>query len=639
MCGIAGIAGPDASPSKVSAMVEMQAHRGPDASGLYDAGFAVIGQNRLSIIDLVTGDQPMCNEDGSVWLAFNGEIYNYREMRVELESAGHRFKSSSDTEVLVHGYEEWGKELFLKLDGIFAFSIVDVRRKRIMLVRDNFGIKPLHYHFDGKNLLFSSEIKGLLATGMVAREVDPQGLHLFMNLRYIPGQTTLFRNVHRLTPGHWLLFEDGRLSIGCYYETRYEPDYRRPESWFVEGIRERLRSAVLKQMISDVPIGVYLSGGLDSSSIVAFMSEAAEEPVRTYSLGFGEPTDELIDARVVAEHFRTNHYQRILDLKPLRDYPSVIWHVEEPKENILQSFLLARFARQHVKVCHGGLGGDELFAGYTIHRFVYPFQRLHALVPTSFTRALLAKVSRLAFILENGVGRLSWDEYRRGFQMLMSIGDPRRFYLILRNVWDHDPGQHANVYGTWMLDQAREPVEKCFKPYFVGRGAIDDVLWGEFHTKMMDDFLLNEDRTSMAHGLEVRVPFLDRELVRFAWTIPGRMKMQGNETKHLFRKAMAGLLPEHTLVKKKWGFTFDPYYQFQKDLRSTASRILTQKRVNDRGWFNYSYLDRIMKHPPHRKLRWHYFFLWLATGLEIWARMYLDGDNAQPLLDLESHMN
>ncbi|MFI5364850.1 MAG: asparagine synthase (glutamine-hydrolyzing) [Candidatus Binatia bacterium] len=640
MCGICGIAGPAAERDVVERMSAILAHRGPDGEGFYEDAGVVLGHRRLSIIDLVTGDQPMSNEDGTVWAVYNGEIYNFSDLRRELETQGHRFRSSSDTEVLVHLYEQHGEAFLPKLDGIFAFALWDSRRRRLLLARDYFGVKPLHYHFDGRTLRFGSEIKALLQDPAVPRTVDFQALHYFLNLRFIPGERTLFAGIRRLLPAHYLVFEDGAVRTQRYFELQPEIGPRRSESYYIDGIRHHLREAVRKQLISDVPLGVFLSGGLDSSSIVAFMSQLVEEPIKTFCLGFNEPTDELADARVVARHFKTEHHEMSLDADPLRRYPEVIWHAEEPKENILQGYLLAQFARQHVTVVHGGLGGDELFAGYANNQLIYPTQALHRLVPAAVGRHFFQPLSRLLFAAQNASGMLRFDEYRRGLQMLLALGDPERYYLILRNTWDYDQGAFGNLYGPALRDQALAPTHMEFDSYFGatnGRTVLDQVLWAEFHTKMVDDFLMNEDRTSMAHGLEVRVPFLDRDLVRFAMGIPVDLKIKRNETKCIFRKAMIGLLPDHALRKKKWGFSFNPYYQFQKDLKPVAESVLTRARIEQRGWFNYDYLRRILDHPAHPRLRWHYFFLWLALGLEIWAQMFLDESRHAPALSLEAY--
>jgi len=640
MCGICGMIGPGADREIVQKMIRSIAHRGPDGEGIYHGDGISLGHCRLSIIDLVTGSQPMSNEDQTIWVVFNGEIYNFQNLRLDLEGRGHCFKTSSDTEVLVHGYEEYGTEFLSRLDGIFAFALWDIRGKRLLLVRDYFGVKPLHYHFDGKTLRFASEIKAILQDPSVLREPDYQSLHYFLNLRFIPGEGTLFKQIRRLLPAHYMMYENGAVSIHRYFNLEKTRNVPTSEMDCIEGIRHYLREAVRKQKVSDVPLGVYLSGGLDSSSLVAFMSEVSDKPVKTFSMGFNEPTDELEDARVVADRFGTEHHEICLSPDPLRQFPEVIWHAEEPKENILQGFLLSRFARRYVKVCLGGLGGDELFAGYDIHRYIYPSNALHSKVPDILASGFFRPLNRFLFAVQNAFGTLTLDEYRRGLQMLLSIGDPARYYLILRNVWDYDEKAYQNVYGPVFLKQDLHKTHTLFDHYFSSKSEsfIEQVLRAEFHTKMQEDFLMNEDRTSMANGLEVRVPFLDRDLVQFSMSIPAEMKIEGNQLKHLFRKAMTGILPEHTLMKRKWGFSFNPYYQFQKDLKGVAERVLTKERVESRGLFNYTYLRRIIDHAPHPRLRWHYFFLWLALGMEIWFRMFIEGDVSDPVFDLEHYL-
>ncbi len=640
MCGICGMIGPGADQAIVQKMIRSIAHRGPDGEGIYQGDGILLGHCRLSIIDLVTGDQPMSNEDQSVWIVFNGEIYNFQNLRLDLEARGHRFKTKSDTEVIVHGYEEYGTEFLSRLDGIFAFALWDVRAKRLILVRDYFGVKPLHYHFDGRTLRFASEIKAIIQDPSVPRSPDYQSLHYFLNLRYIPGEGTLFRNIRRLLPGHYMVYENSAVSVHRYFNLKKTGDAPAGEAECIEGIRHYLCKAVRKQKISDVPLGVYLSGGLDSSSLVAFMAEVSDKPVKTFSMGFNEPTDELEDARVIADRFGTEHHEIRLSPDPLSQFPEVIWHAEEPKENILQGFLLSRFARRHVKVCLGGLGGDELFAGYDLHRYIYPSKSLHSMVPDILSSGIFLPLSRFLFTVQNASGTLALDEYRRGLQMLLSLGDPARYYLILRNVWDYDQKAYRNVYGPVMLEQLLHKTHTQFDHYFTSRdeNILERVLWTEFHTKMQEDFLMNEDRTSMANGLEVRVPFLDKDLVQFSMSISAEMKMKGGQLKYLYRKALTGILPEHTLMKKKWGFAFNPYYQFQKDLKDVAMRVLTEERVEERGLFNYAYLQRIMNHPPHPRLRWHYFFLWIVLGMEIWFRMFIEGDMTNPVFDLEHYL-
>ena len=624
MCGIAGFTGP-ANDDVLATMTRLIRHRGPDAEGFHTEPGINLGNRRLRVIDVEGGDQPIANEDRSIWIVYNGEVYNADELRADLERRGHVFRTKSDTEVLVHLYEEHGETFARHLNGIFAFAIWDSRRQRLLLGRDPVGVKPLHYTEVAGELVFGSEIKALLAFPGVRRELNENALHLFLNLRYVPHEQTLFRNILRLAPGHVLVRERGATRIVRYWDPTCPIDHESSPEELADGLRERLRTAVKRQLVSDVPLGVYLSGGLDSSTLLAFA--AAERPgIHTFSLGFGEPTDELDDAAFVARHFGTTHHALTVQAEPLARLPEVLWHTEEPKENVLQGYLLAEHGRKHVTVALSGLGGDELFAGYQIHRYVAAGQKLHAPVPGFLQRAFLAPVSRGLFAMQNATGTLHLDHYRRGMQLLLASGDRTRFYGILRNVWDHDAGQWKIIYGERMRNADLPAVSQELGRYFADgtRTYLEQVLEAEFHTKMVEDFLNNEDRVSMAHGLEVRVPFLDPDVVAFARAIPGRYKFREGKGKWILRRAMEGLLPPETMRKKKWGFTFSSYHQFRKDLRTTADRILTRHRVESMGLFNYDYLRRIMDHPPTPRMYWHYFYLWNVLAFTIWHRMFLE---------------
>ena len=635
MCGLAGMIGPEADATVVQRMMAALRHRGPDESGVLSRPGVCLGHQRLSIIDLSTGRQPIANEDETVWIVFNGEIYNFRELRSELEAKGHRFTTRSDTEVIVHLYEESGATAFARLDGIFAFALWDDRRRCLFLARDHFGVKPMHYQWDGTTLRFASEIKALLADPAVPRELNVQGLHDFLNVRYLPGHETLFAGIERLPPAHYLRWHDGALSLQRYWQLSVDEEPTVTPAAWAEGIRERLVDAVRRQLVSDVPLGVYLSGGLDSSALVAAASGCASAPLQTFTLGFGEPTDELADARVVANRFHTVHHELTLGADPLAELPAVVWHVEEPKVNIVQGYLLARFAREQVKVALGGLGGDELFGGYDIYRYIAPLQGLHRWIPRRVADGPLAWFSRLAYDVQEHAG-LRWHEHRLGLQWLASVGNRARMYALLRNAWDYNPDLAGRLYGPALRDLRLRPVEDIFAPYFYNNGTsmVAQALRAEFETKMVDDFLLNEDRVSMAHGLEVRVPFLDRQLVEYAWRIPAALKLDRGETKALFKRAMTQWLPPETLAKKKWGFTFSSYHQFKKDLKEVAERVLTRERVQEVGWFNYGWIRRVLDHPPHPRLRWHYFMLWMMVGFEIWRQTFLTPSlGPRPLAD------
>lgn len=642
MCGIAGIADSQAliDEGLIRQMCTVITHRGPDSDGYVDDGCVRLGVRRLRIIDLNTGDQPIYNEDRSIVVVYNGEIYNYRELRTALEQKGHCFYTETDTETLVHLYEEYGVTFPEKLNGIFAFALWDSREQRLVIGRDYYGIKPLYYAQQGSRLLFGSEIKCILQDANFKRELNHQSLHVFLNLRYIPGEETLFQQVKRLRPGHVLVWQGGRVNCRRYWTDNTVPQpVQRSQADTIEGLRHYLSEAVRKQLMSDVPLGVYLSGGIDSSTVAAYASQHLDQPVKTFALGFNEPTDELNDARFMAQHIGSDHHELAIDLDPLKHFPRVIWHAEEPKENILQGFLLAEFARRHVTVALSGLGGDELFAGYAINRYIAAADKLHPLVP-DWAIGIGKRLSSLLFQAQNFPVVRRFDILRRAAQMVLSTGDPAQYYLILRNVWDADAGQYANVYADAMSStmQTVAPTRSYFDPYFTHKSdALTQALYAEFHTKMVDDFLMNEDRMSMGNSLEVRVPLLDRDLVQFAWTIPTDLKLHNGTMKYIFKEAMRGILPDAILNKKKWGFTFNSYYQFKKDLRDVAQRILTPQRVAERGLFNYAYLKEIMDAPPNSHMKWHYFFLWNVVGLEIWCQMFLDNAPTQPDFDLQAY--
>ncbi|MBU1679650.1 MAG: asparagine synthase (glutamine-hydrolyzing) [Bacteroidetes bacterium] len=633
MCGIVGIFEKSIDNSHlISKMLELIEHRGPDDSSVFTSGNYTFGHRRLSIIDLNTGNQPIFNEDKSLCVIFNGEIYNYKEIKIELQKFGHIFKTEADTEILVHGFEQYGANLFRKLNGIFAFALLDINNGSLYLVRDQFGIKPLHYYFKNDVFIFASEQKAILLHNNVERKLNPASLHSHLNLRYTQRDETLFANIMRIPPAHYLVFDGSDIQLNKYWQLSPQINPAMNEGDAIDEMHFHIKNAVKRQLMSDVPLGVYLSGGMDSSTIVQKMHELDVKEINTFTLGFNEPTDEFEDAKYIADHFQTNHRTLSLSMDPLIHLPEVIWHAEEPKINLLQGFNMSKFVSNHVKVVLGGLGGDELFAGYDIHKFIFPFNKWHNRIPKGFKKILEWK-SDWIFKIQNASHTLGLDEYRRGIQMLMAIGDIEKFYLILRNEWDFDNGFYNEIYNPQTADKLRNQYSKAnteFDKYFsesINLSSLDQVLYTEFHTKMVNDYLLVEDRMSMAHSVEERVPFLDIDLVNFGFTIPVHLKIKNNQTKYLFRKAMSQKLPEQIVRKKKWGFTINPYLQFKKDLKAVAENILTKEFVEQQGLFNYEYIKRILDYPPSPRLRWHYNYLWILVGLAVWQKMYIDSSN------------
>ncbi|MBU4444931.1 asparagine synthase (glutamine-hydrolyzing), partial [bacterium] len=538
MCGICGVIEKNRDNRElVTRMCDIIRHRGPDSYRVVQHGNVCLGHRRLAIIDLETGDQPIYNEDKSLCVVSNGEIYNFPEIKEELLGKGHVFSTKTDTEVLIHCYEEWGVDFIARLNGIFAFAILDKNRERLLLTRDHFGIKPLHYYFKDGIFVFGSEQKSILLHENVERKINHKALHSHLNLRYTQRDETLFDGIKRLPPAHYMLFEKGNLEVHRYWQLKPEINYDMTENEAVERINFLLKQAVKRQLMSDVPLGVYLSGGMDSSTIVQKMSELGVSDINTFTMGFNEPTDEFPDAARIAKYFGTKHHTLSLSMNPMQQFPEVIWHAEEPKINLLQGFNMSKFVRENITVVLGGLGGDELFAGYDIHKFIYPFNKINSHVP-AFLQKVLGWKSDFLFKVQNWSGSLRFDEYRRGMQMLCAVGNIEKFYLILRNVWDFDNGFYRSVYHPkfyrYMQGEAGK-VKEQFSEYFDelgGFSALDKVLYTEFHTKMVNDYLLVEDRMSMANSVEERVPFLDIDLVNFAFSIPVHLKIRNNQTKY-----------------------------------------------------------------------------------------------------------
>lgn len=631
MCGIAGIFEKNKdNRSLMSEMLDSIEHRGPNDKAIYIHGNFTLGHRRLSIIDLCTGNQPIFNEDQSIGIIFNGEIYNYKSIREELQHKGHVFHTGSDTEVLVHLYEEYDTRFFNRLNGIFAFALLDTKKERLLLARDHFGVKPLHYYLKNGVLVFGSEQKSIILHPKYERQLNLKALHIHLNLRYTQGEETLFEGIKRLPPAHYALFEKGLFTVKRYWEMPLEVDRSISEDEAKEQINALIKEAVRRQLVSDVPVGVYLSGGLDSSTIVQKMHELGVAEINTFTLGFNEPTDEFPDAQQIADYFHTRHHTLSLSMNPMQQMPKVIWHAEEPKINLLQGYNMSAFVHPTVKVILGGLGGDELFAGYDIHKFIYPLNRWHRRIPAWLQRLFRWK-SDFIFTLQNNSKTLRYDEYRRGVQMLLSIGNIERFYLILRNTWDYDIPFYKEIYSEKYLKthsmeslKVHYQFDKIFDRV-KNLNGLDQVLHAEFQTKMINDYLLTDDRMSMAHSIEERVPFLDRDLVEYGFKLPVELKIKNNQTKYLFRKAMEPYLPPKIITKKKWGFTVNPYLQFKKDLKKTAEKILTKEYIEKQGIFNYKYIRYILDYPAHPKLRWHYNYLWIIVGLAIWEAQFIHG--------------
>lgn len=630
MCGICGAVG-FTDPSVLEDMASCISHRGPDSTGSHLGDGVMLANQRLSIIDLKGGDQPIYNEDGDVVVVYNGEIYNFAGLRDELKVEGHEFSTESDTEVLVHGYEEWGTGVFGRLNGMFAVALWDATKGKLLLARDRAGIKPLYYASVEEGVIFGSEPKSVLKSGLVQPGVDTDALRYFLQMRYSPSRTSLFEGVRSVLPGTYLEIKEGEDDWKVEEKVYWEASMAHGETPDnpVRVVRRALRNAVERQLVSDVPVGFYLSGGLDTSSVVAMASQATEEPIHTFCMGFSsDEWDEREDARVVADHFDTVHHEIELDRDFMNDYPDMIWYADEPKRN-LYPYYVAQEMRDHVKVALGGLGSDELFGGY-----VYRYNRLEQMddlrnnLPRT-TRNALGRTADTLYKYQLEAGDIRNDGVFEELSCLRNLEDSAELYVVL-NSSDvvGDLGVYRERVFGGVLD-GEGPAEVVRRRLPETRDSLrEQALDWDFATKMVDDFLLVEDRMSMAHSLESRVPFLDNELIDVAFSLPLESKFgtgRENVGKAVLREAMKDLLPRRVFEKEKQGFTM-PAYRFAKnELLPHAQNILDDPYITEQGFVQGDYVNNLLERKPVRDLTPHYKMLWKLVGLEIWYQMYFVG--------------
>lgn len=634
MCGIAGFNFEDLPLAR--RMCDTIAHRGPDGEGYYANRGITLGHRRLSIIDLETGDQPIYNEDGTIAVVYNGEIYNFRELRAELEKRGHRFATASDTEVIVHAYEEYGYDCVRLFNGMFAFALYNANTGILLLARDRFGIKPLHYtHLEDGTFIFGSEIKSILCSGRVRREMDPNSLHLLVNLRYIPGERTMFRGIHRVLPGHILVVKDGEM-MGQQYWSPPIVDEVHPEEYYERTLRRLLEAAVERHLISDVPVGMLLSGGIDSSSIVALASQMTTEPLQTFCMGFGNENDEVNDARFVAEHFGTNHHELIVDTHLLRDYPKMIWYADEPKRN-LYPYYISEMVKKHVKTVLGGLGSDELFGGYVFkYNFVNSIEEIRKRT-ISETKNEITAIADVLIHFQTQYGTITDDEHLDYLETIRHLNDRTALYLITQT---QDKVFHKSylekIYGPNLLCEKLTPVRDLYAPLFENHESfLDQVMMADLRVKMADDFLLVDDRMNMANSVESRVPFLDAGLADFSLTIPTSLKTRDPNGKYILKRAMRDILPREVLQKKKQGFASGTYEVYLKEGREMMQQVLPEGALVTNGFINPDYVNRVLDQLPNPKLTLHYGALWNLLTAEIWYHLFIENDGCRPSFDLD----
>jgi asparagine synthase (glutamine-hydrolysing) len=626
MCGITGVVGSlQTDRATLERMNDALRHRGPDGEGSFWSETVGLAMRRLAIIDLNSGDQPIFNEDGSVCVVFNGEIYNFQDLRGDLERRGHRFATQSDTEVVVHAYEAFGQDCLQHLWGMFALALWDRRRNLLLLARDRLGKKPLVYYRDSVNsgLAFASELHALLAHPGVPRQIEPRAIDDYLTYLYVPAPTTAYRDIHKLPPGHRLVWQGGRVEVSPYWNVRFASKQRLDEDEAVEQFGTLLRDAVRRRLIADVPLGAFLSGGMDSSSVVAEMAELSSTPVKTFSIGFGERDfDELRYARQVAERFGTEHHELVVEPHALEVLPTLVRHYGEPygDSSAIPTYYVAQLTRQHVTVALNGDGGDELLAGYERHWAARVAARYDT-IPRFVRHGLIRPLVPL----------LPEPRQRRAFlrraKRFMTAAHLPVFDRYLHWVGAFTPAQKASLYtsdvlaaltgndsGRW-LREALEP-----EPHL---DPVDAVLRADTLLYLPEDLLAKVDIASMANSLEARSPFLDHRLVEFCAALPSSMKLRGRTSKWLLRRLMHDRLPPQILTRSKMGFGVPVGEWLRTDLRPLLEDTLLSSRARQRGYFRpaavRAMVDEHLSRQTDRTSQ-----LWGLLMLELWFREFAD---------------
>jgi asparagine synthase (glutamine-hydrolysing) len=644
MCGIAGIVSSDHlsfdDGQRVRAMRDVMAHRGPDDAGLFVDTSAALGHRRLSIVDLAAGKQPLANEDERVWISFNGEIYNHADLRKELERKGHVYRTRSDTETIVHAYEEWGDDCVLRLRGMFAFAIWDARRKRLLLARDRLGIKPLYWTVRGDRLIFGSEIKSILASGLVEARANEAAIPELLGTRSLAGTETMFKGISKLMPGHVLVFERGEARTHRYWDVpAAEESSVRSRAEDVRRFRELLEESVRLRLMSDVPLGVFLSGGIDSSAIAALMARMIDRPLQTFSVAFkARAFNELDYARQVARTIGAESHEIVIDD---RDFfgalPRLVWHEDEPiaHPSSVPLYFVSKLARERVTVVLTGEGSDELLAGYG----KYPRALFNWHAGSIYSRIVPGPVrAGIARAIEKVPGRLGGYARRSFlsvehtpaltfFDTFAGINLARQRQLLssrltpLANI-DHAYGPSMEYFQRVGAPQASE-----------GGGTLHRFLYADLKTYLVE-LLMKQDQMSMAASIESRVPFLDHHLVEFAARLPVDRKLAGFSTKKILRDAVRDVLPREILDRPKMGFPVPFASWIRNEWRDVACGVLLDRRSRERGLISPSAVERLLAQAAAPSAPWtgqDADAIWGLLNLELWHRTFIDGDGIQTL--------
>ncbi len=592
-------------------------HRGPDDCGIYIDKNVGLGFRRLSIIDLDGSRQPMTNETGDIWLVFNGEIWNYKTLRTELLARGHSFRTQGDTETIIHAYEEYGVDCIARLHGMFGLAIWDSRQQRLLLARDRAGKKPLYYTRVGENLLFASEIKALFLDPRVQRQVDPQALADFLSVRYVPGPATLFANILKVQPGHWLLCERGAIRTVCYWDVTFTETEHLPEKAYLRGIRQHIDRAVEERMMADVPLGAMLSGGVDSSIITGTMSQLTQQPVKTFAVGFDVPGfSELPYAKLVSQYFGTEHHELVVNCSDLTTYwPLLTWHRDEPvsEPSDLGVYLISKMARQHVKVVLSGEGGDELFAGYPKYVVDWLAQYYHLLPAPIRDYAIAPLLDHLPYRMRKlkfAATTLSQPAPQRWMNWFGIFNNTLKAQLLAPSIKAQVDCDASRIFRSWLEQHPQ-------------RDNLSSMLYLDTKIWLPDNLLMKGDKMTMAAALEARIPLLDDKLIEYAASIPSNVKIKPFQTKYLLKKAYADFLPETILRRKKMGFNVPTGTWFREGQRHTITQLLLSERTCSRGYFQNDVVAHLLRDHMEGTTN-HQAQLFILASLELWFRVFID---------------
>lgn len=627
MCGIAGQLkfNGQADLGLVKKMTEILIHRGPDGDGFYFKEKIALGMRRLKIIDLTTGDQPIHNEDKTVWTVFNGEIYNFQELKKDLEASGRRFYTRSDTEVIVHLYDQYGEDFVRYLNGMFAIALWDEKTQKLILARDRVGEKPLYYYQDKSQFLFASELKAILECRGVKREIDLAALHYYLVYGRVPSPFCIIKNVKKLAPAEMLIVDNQGTRVKKYWQLSFKEKLSLPEEEIKKLFLEQLEKSVKSRLMADVPLGAFLSGGVDSSAIVAMMAKNSSSPVKTFSLGFKEEDfSELKYARLVAKKFQTDHHEFIIEPEVLAVLPKLVWHLDEPfaDASIIPTFYVAKTARKYVTVALTGDGGDELFAGYEWFRAL-KLARLYQHFP-GFVRKFIFQITRL---LPETDERESFIRYFRKIKrlaqtQLASAREPLDIFLNMTTGFSEELLKRE-VYNQIKVEADAKLLRQNLVNEYDGPDKLEAILASQFKSLLPDMFFTKVDRMTMAVSLESRAPLVDQELVELVAKIPFKYKLNGLKTKYLFKESLKGLLPDEVIFRHKKGFSI-PLNRWIKEgkLKEEIGNTLLDKSFVSLGYFKPDYISKIIKEHNSGKQN-NFDKIWRLYMFALWHQTFI----------------